>query len=139
MDSRLILWPGVAMVALTACVWVVLYVQRLGEMQRERIHPQQLANSAQAAARLADKRGADNFRNLFELPVLFYFALLVAFVSGIVDSTLLALAWTFVALRAAHSLIHCSYNRVMHRFVVYAASTLTLWALWVVLGMKLWQ
>ena len=52
---------------------------RIGQMKRERIHPQSVATSAQAAARLTDSRAADNFRNLFELPVLFYVvALLLA-------------------------------------------------------------
>jgi len=42
----------------------------------------------------------------------------------------LALAWSFVALRVLHSAIHCGYNRVMHRFLVYIAGACVLWALW---------
>ena len=37
-----------------------------------------------------------------------------------------ALAWLYVALRYAHSAIHCTYNRVMHRFAVFIASMLVL-------------
>jgi hypothetical protein len=39
-------------------------------------------------------------------------------------------AWAYVALRSLHSLIHVTYNRVMHRFLVYVASTLLLFAMW---------
>jgi hypothetical protein len=43
---------------------------------------------------------------------------------------LVAGAWAYVALRCAHSYIHVTYNRVMHRFLVYATSTVLLFALW---------
>lgn len=134
MDSKLIFWPAVAMVVLTFAVQMRMYVTRIGEMKRERIHPQSIANSAQAAARLKDTRAADNFRNLFEMPVLFYPALAVAFLSAQVDVATLTLAWAFVALRVAHSVIQCGYNKVMHRFYAYVASSFTLWILWGVLA-----
>jgi hypothetical protein len=103
-------------------------------MKRERIHPQTVATSAQMAARLQDTRAADNFRNLFDLPVLFYLALVVAVLAGQVTSLVLGLAWAYVACRVLHSWIHCTYNRVKHRFYAFAASTLVLCALWVVLA-----
>lgn len=137
MDTRLIYWPAVAMVALTCAVWVRLYVVRIGEMRRERIDPQSIASSAQAAARLRDTRASDNFRNLFELPVLFYIAVVVAAATGQVGALTLSLAWVFVFLCLAHSAIHCGYNRVMHRFSVYFAGALVLWALWGVLALGL--
>jgi len=125
-----ILQPALAMVLLTFLVWLRMYVTRVGQMKRERIHPQSVALSAQMAARVSDSRASDNFRNLFELPVLFYLAVVVAALSGPVDNVTLALAWAFVALRAAHSIIHCGYNRVMHRFTVYLAGGVALWLLW---------
>ncbi|GHE37975.1 MAPEG family protein [Vulcaniibacterium thermophilum] len=132
--NHAILLPGLAMAALTFVVWWAMYFQRIGQMKRERIHPQAVATSIQAAARLTESNRADNFRNLFELPVLFYFALTVAHLSGQVNAATLALAWLFVALRVVHSAIHCTYNKVMHRFYAYLAGGLALWALWGVLG-----
>jgi len=44
-----------------------------------------------------------------------------------VDATLINCAWIFVTLRGIHSLVHCTYNRVMHRFVAYLASSLIVW------------
>lgn len=126
--------PAVAMAALTFAVWLRMYVTRIGQMKRERIHPQAVAMSAQATAKLTDSRAADNFRNLFELPVLFYLALVVAAQAGLATTTVLALAWIFVALRVAHSWIQCTYNKVMHRFYVYCAGGFALWLLWGVLG-----
>ncbi|GGK07970.1 MAPEG family protein [Luteimonas terricola] len=126
-----ILWPGVALVALTFAVAVLMYRRRVGTMKRERIHPQSVALSAQIAQRLTDTRASDNYRNLFELPVLFYFAVAVALAARVQDPWVLGLAWGFVALRLAHSVIQCGYNKVMHRFPVFIAGVLVLALLWV--------
>ena len=134
MANNLILLPAFAMAALTALVWLRMYNTRIGDMKRERIHPQAVALSSQMAALIKDTRAADNFRNLFELPVLFYLALVIAFLTAQVTVLTLALAWAFVALRYAHSYIHCTYNKVMHRFQAYLLGGLTLWALWAVLA-----
>ena len=137
MQVNAIFLPALAMVAVTIAVWLRMYVARIGEMKRVRIHPQAVATSAQMAARLADTRAADNFRNLFELPVLFYMALVVAALTSQVNGVTLALAWGFVILRIAHSVIHCGYNKVMHRFWAYLSGGLVLWALWGVLAVGL--
>ena len=134
MGNNAIFLPALAMVMLTLAVWLRMYVTRIGQMKRERIHPQSVATSAQATAKLTDSRAADNFRNLFELPVLFYLALGVAAQAGLATTAVLALAWLFVALRVAHSWIQCTYNKVMHRFYVYCAGGFALWLLWGVLG-----
>jgi len=134
MDVRLMWWPACAMVALTLLVWVRMYRTRIAQMKRERIHPQSVATSALAAAKLTDSQAADNFRNLFELPVLFYLALVVAVQTAHVTALTLSLAWTFVALRILHSAIHCTYNKVIHRFYVYFAGGVALWLLWAVLA-----
>ena len=135
-DTRIFL-PALAMAALTFIVWLRMYFARVGEMKRERIHPQAVATSPQMAALLKDTRAADNFRNLFELPVLFYLALVVIALTGQVSALTLALAWLFVALRILHSAIHCSYNKVMHRFQAYLAGSIVLWVLWGALGFGL--
>jgi hypothetical protein len=137
MEPRLIFLPALAMVALTFVVWLRMYASRIGEMKRERIHPQSVATSAQMAVRLHDTRAADNFRNLFELPVLFYLSLVVAALTAQVTMPVLALAWLFVALRIVHSAIHCGYNKVMHRFQAYFAGGVALWLLWAVLAVGL--
>ena len=122
-----LLLPLLAMVGLTLLVWLRLYQLRLGEMKRSRIDPQRLAGSADKGL-LKDTRASDNFSNLFELPVLFYALVLATLASGIVDPALIGLAWAFVGLRALHSAIQCTYNRVMHRFSAYALATLALFA-----------
>ncbi len=130
MASASIFWPVVAMAALTLVVMMLTLRERIGQFRRERIHPQSVATSGQMAARLADTRCADNLRNLFELPVLFYVAVVIAFVTAQGTPLVTGLAWLFVALRVGHSFIHCGYNKVMHRFAVFLAGALVLFVLW---------
>ncbi len=126
-----LLLPLLALVFLTFLVWIFMYVTRLGEMKRKSIDPQDLDTRVHGQALLTDSPAqADNLKNLFELPVLFYVAILLALVLMIRDSFLVQLAWGYVALRYVHSLIHCTYNRVMHRFIAYAASCLVLMIMW---------
>ena len=123
--------PCAAMVGLTAIVWVKLYADRLGEMRTKRIDPQELASARAAAGRLEHAQAADNFRNLFEVPVLFYVLCIAIVQNGGSTPGLVAAAWAYVALRALHSVIHVTYNRVTHRFLAYAASTLLLFGMWI--------
>jgi hypothetical protein len=122
--------PCAAMVGLTALVWVKLYVDRLGEMRARRIAPQALATARAAAAQLERTQTADNFRNLFEVPVLFYVLCVALALNGGSTPGFIAAAWAYVGLRALHSLIHVTYNRVLHRFLAYAMSTLLLFGMW---------
>jgi len=123
--------PFCAMALLTALVWVKLYADRLGEMRARDIAPQKLASARAAAGQLERTAAADNFRNLFEVPVLFYALCVAIAVTGGSTPALVAAAWAYVGLRALHSLIHVTYNRVVHRFLVYVTSTLLLFGLWI--------
>jgi len=137
MDSHLMLYPVFAMVTLTAIVWVSVYITRVREIRKKRIPAQKLANRSVASQILKNVAGpSDNLINLFELPVLFYVLMVLLFITDRGDGIYLALAWGYVLLRVAHSFIHCTYNRVLHRFSVYLASSLVLWAMWAGLA---WQ
>ena len=129
--------PCAAMVLVTALVWIKLYVDRLGEMRARHISPQSISTARDAAGRLANTNAADNFRNLFEVPVLFYVWCIAIVLTGGSTPALVTAAWAYVALRALHSLIHVTYNRVVHRFLIYVASTLLLFGLWFAFFMRL--
>jgi hypothetical protein len=119
-----------AMVLLTFIVSVRMYRSRVREMRQKRVHPQALSTSAQMA-RLEDTRAADNFRNLFEVPVLFYALVAIALTNHNISLWLVVGCWLFVALRVLHSVIHCTYNKVLHRFAAFTSSLFLLVVLWV--------
>lgn len=72
-----------------------------------------------------------NYMNLLELPILFYVGGLMYFVTGRLDQAALIVAWAYVALRAIHSLIHLTYNNVLHRLTAFALSNFVLLAFWI--------
>lgn len=135
--QREIVLPAVALVVLTAIVWVRLYWERIGEMRARRISPQSLASSALASQNLSKTQASDNFRNLFEVPVLFYALCAVLASAQYVAPFFVIGAWVYVVLRYVHSFIHLTYNRVSHRFVIYAVSTVVLFVLWGTLGVQI--
>lgn len=137
MDARLIFWPAVAMVVLTIIVMFLMFFERARQIRAEGIRWRDVATSSKMNGRLSDTRAADNFRNLFEVPTLFYLALVVAFLTAGVNTLTLILAWLFVALRYVHTAIHCGGNRLRYRLPVYFASCIVLWVFWIVLAIGL--
>lgn len=72
--------------------------------------------------------------NLLELPVLFYVVCLMLYVTAGVSPLAVSLAWAYVVLRILHSIIHLTYNRVLHRLAAFAISNAVLAAIWVLAG-----
>lgn len=130
-----LLLPLLAQVALTFIVMTSMYRTRVAEMKARKVHPQKISTRSKSMEVLTDSApAADNYSNLFETPVLFYTAILTTLILMVQDSTLVALAWTYVASRYVHSFIHVTYNRVMHRFAAFIFSSFVLFAFWVRLG-----
>lgn len=133
-----ILSPLLLMICLTALVWLYMYVARLTFIVKNNILAQDLHSPEALRNVLPAKvnQSANNLSNLFELPILFYLICMIAIVTSINSDWLLNFAWSFVVLRAFHSLIHCWYNNVTHRFIAYLISTICLWAMLIII---LWQ
>ena len=132
MSFNLILLPLLTLVFLTFAVWIYLYVLRVPETKHMKTNLDDLQTRTQAGKLLTVSAAtSDNLKNLFEMPVLFYLAAMLAMVLLIQDALLIQLAWGFVILRIVHSVVHCTYNRVMHRFIAYLASCLFLILMWI--------
>lgn len=127
------------MAGLTAAVWVGMYATRLSYLSRHRIDPQKLTTRNAAGELLAPvNRVAENFQNLLEVPVLFYALIALLLATDAADARFTQLAWAYVLLRAVHSAVHVSYNRVVHRFAAYAASCLVLGFMWARFAWMVW-
>ena len=119
-----------AMVLLVVVVGGAMLFARVRDMRRKRIHPQALATSSTMAEHLENVQAADNFRNLFEVPVLFFALAAIALATGYVPDWLVLCSWIYFALRLLHSFIHCTYNKVYHRLTVFLASFILLVVMW---------
>jgi len=135
-----LLYPLLAQILLTGLVWIYMYATRLRYIAAQDIDPQDLAVRSRAEPLLSSVSApSDNLRNLFEMPVLFYTAILLALLMFIQTPLLIAMAWSYVLLRIIHSLVHITYNRVVHRFTAYFASCIVLWGMWVMIALEVIQ
>lgn len=132
-----ILLPPTMMAFLTGYVWLRLASDRIAEMKTRRIHPQQVATSRQATETYQNVQSADHFRNLFEVPVLFYALCGYLAITRFTTVLLLACAWGFFILRALHTYIHLTHNKVVRRFQAFAASTIVLYVMWGLFAVRL--
>ena len=134
---KAIFYPVVALVALTFAVGMRMYFARVGAARagKVKIKDFRLGESANVPPEVALPNR--NFMNLLETPLLFYVACVILYVTSAVDGLALALAWAYVAARAAHSVVHLTYNNVMHRLAAFAASMAVLLALLGVLAARL--
>lgn len=125
-----ILYPMVALAALTFTVLLLIPIRRFRAGFAGQLHYDDFKYGESARVPPYVALPNRNMMNLLELPVLFYVACLAHVVLGQADARALALAWMYVVLRVAHSVIHLTYNRVQHRLVAYAASNVVLIMLW---------
>ena len=129
MNQTAIFGPFFATMFLTFLVWVYMYIRRIAFITGSKLSPKDLAVPG-ALAQLSPpevSNPSDNLKNLFEIPVLFYALALYLFVTKQVDATYVNAAWVFVAFRALHSAVHCTFNLVILRFYLYLIATLAVW------------
>ncbi len=72
---------------------------------------------------------AHNYAHLMEQPTIFYATVLVLGVVGAGEGLNLQLAWGYVVLRVAHSIVQATWNKVAVRFTLFLLSTTALLAL----------
>jgi hypothetical protein len=113
---------------LTLVVWIYMYGRRLTFIFSSRLDPKQMTPFE--LARLSPPQvstPSDNLKNLFEMPTVFYAVVLYLYVTHNVDAAYVGAAWAFFLLRAMHSVVHCTFNFIPLRFVLYVISAGALW------------
>lgn len=131
MQPIAILYPAFVMALLTFVVAVWLLHCRIKAVKAG-LTP--LYFKLNHGAKLPDYlvQATQHYDNQFEMPVLFYVVLLLAYVTQGVDLPMIGLAWAFVVTRVVHTVIHLSSNRLRWRrdvFLVGFAILVTLWGL----------
>ena len=131
MPQELIFIPMGAMALLTFTVLGLIPARRFRAVFAGRARPDDFKFGESAAVPGDVSIPNRNYMNLLELPMLFYVGGLMYYVAGRLDEAALIVAWVYVALRALHSVIHLTYNNVIHRLIPFALSNLVLMAFWV--------
>ena len=121
--------PVLTLVLWTLLVLGWLMAVRIPALQRLGITPYKVTRADLERLPASERNVSANYQHLVEQPTLFYAVALSAAVLGLDDGLTLGLAWAYVGLRVVHSLIQNTVNRVMVRFLVFAAGTAVLLAL----------
>ncbi len=132
-----ILKPVIALAAWSTIMWVWLYAARLPAMSRAKIDGLTMVGSTGKGLReqlvaAGEERAswvADNYNHLMEQPTVFYATAIALALMGQGDGFNATLAWAYVGLRIAHSLVQVLVNRVVVRFALFMLSGLALAAL----------
>src|SRR6476646_4649713 len=128
MDQAVIFQPFVATMLLTMVVWLYMYGRRLPFIFSSGLEPKQMT-PLELARRSPPQvsNPSDNLKNLFEMPTVFYAVVLYIYVTNKVDAVYVAAAWAFFLFRALHSVVHCTFNFIPLRFVLYVISAMAVW------------
>ncbi len=132
MSTTAALLPVFAQVALTLGLLFWLGARRVPLISSGALHPRDVAlgepNWPKKVTQISQ-----SFSNQFELPVLFYLAVVLAIVANTVSTLFVVLSWAFVAARVAHAAVHVTNNHLGRRFAVFTIGLLILTVLWIVL------
>jgi hypothetical protein len=132
--TQTILQPVVALVLWTFVIWLWMYATRIPAMRRDPA----LGIMQRVGGKGTDLDGvlpiriqwiAHNHNHLFEAPTLFYAVALMLALVGQGHGFNTTLAWGYVGLRVAHSLVQILWNRIIARFALYALSSVALFML----------
>jgi len=123
-----ILSPLVALVLWSFVMWAWLYATRIPAITKNKIvyDPQRPAAEFHAQLPAEVRWKADNYNNLMEQPTLFYAVTLTLALLGTGAGLNTYLAWLYVGLRIAHSLVQATINSIMPRFAIFMAASVVL-------------
>ena len=128
-----IMQPIAALAGWTMVMWVWMYVTRIPAMNAAKVDADALVRQGgQSLDQLLPAKTqwkAHNYNHLHEAPTVFYAVALALALIGQGDGLNAMLAWSYVGLRIAHSLVQSTINKVMVRFLIFALSSLVLMAL----------
>jgi hypothetical protein len=133
MPGHAILAPLVTLVAWTLVMMAWMYAVRFPAMARKGI-----TLKGRVGSKGGDLDGvvqpnvqwkAHNYNHLMEQPTLFYAIVLALVLMGFDQPINQWLAWAYVGLRVLHSLVQATYNKVGHRFALFALSSFCLLSL----------
>lgn len=133
MNQTAILYPVIALAGWTFIVLSLIPYQRFKAVLGNRVVNDDFKFGESANVPPEVSIPNRNYMNLLELPVLFYVVCLMLYFSATGEQLTLNLAWGYVTARMLHSIVHLSYNNVVHRLTVFAISNFILMALWALL------
>src|SRR5262245_15202634 len=126
MSPVLILYPAYPMFLVFIATFARPAPLRVGAVSRREVAPAYYRLFAVGEEPPEIRVVSRHFQNQFEVPPLFYTAILIAYVTHSVNLWTVLLAGAYVALRIVHTVVHLVSNDVLTRFRLSGASNLVL-------------
>ncbi|TGX52284.1 MAPEG family protein [Sphingomonas gei] len=140
MHSQIIA-PVVALVAWSLVMLIWMFLVRMPALKRAGIDMARARGGRPGILDgMVEERAqwpAHNYIHLMEQPTLFYAVSFALALLGAGDGINAWIAWAYVALRIAHSLVQATFNKVAVRFSLFVLSTFALVALTLHAGIAL--
>ena len=123
-----ILLPAAVLICWTLVMLFWLAITRVPTMKKIKMHPQKFPRTQDLGAALPAEVQwkADNYNHLMEQPTIFYATVFLLVLIGEGSGLSVILAWAYVGLRIAHSLVQATINKVMVRFTLFVLSSIIL-------------
>lgn len=137
MEREIILYPIFVMVLLTTYVSILLAKLRIRAIVKDGLTPGYFYYNKGSRPPEYLLRTEQHYTNLFEMPVLFYTGILLAYSASYVDMISVGLGWLFVISRVLHAYIHMRLNRLMARRRIFIVGVTVLLTLWLYLFLQL--
>ena len=138
-----ILAPVVALVAWTLVMMLWMLIARMGQFRRMGV----TLGTIPRGSRGADLDGqpdateaqwkSHNYNHLMEQPTIFYAVALSLAMMDFGGGINCLLAWGYVGFRILHSLVQCTINVVLYRFILFFLASLCLLGLTVHAALKI--
>ena len=131
MQNLFLVLPMASLVLLTFVMLLLMLYFRIKAVRLKQISPRYF--KLNKGDEIPDHIVAitQNYHNLLELPPLFYVVCILAMMLNSDTDYFLILAWCYVGLRCLHSLIHATYNHILHRLATFSLSFVVLILMWV--------
>jgi len=131
-----LIYPVLAQVLLTFVLIFRMGSMRISAIRSRQVRFRDVALSGDAYPE-DERKVANNVRNQFETPVLFYVLCGAAIHLGATGTLMTLLAWAYVVTRVVHSAIHVTHNRVPQRFIPFLLGLIVLVLMWIVVVARL--
>ena len=136
MTIKMVLLPVFVQVALTIVLLLWMARVRTSSVKRGETKMRDIA-LGQPNWPEQPTKVANSYHNQLQLPLLFYVAVLWAWITRTADVVFVVLEWLFVLLRLGHSYVHVTSNHVPTRFKVFAGGLLVVVIMWIYFAVKI--
>jgi hypothetical protein len=136
MTPQAILLPLFVQVALTFVLLGLTGYSRVASVRRGETKIRDIALGQPNWPERITKVG-NSYNNQFQLPMLFYVVVILAYTLRAGDLVFVILSWVFVATRLGHAYVHVTSNRVGRRFNAFAGGFAVLVVMWIIVAIRI--